>query len=278
MHRIGSSERPDLALAVIVGAGGMGMAVARRLGQSHRLLLADRNEEHLKQQIAALIAEGHDATGLACDVSAPADIFTLAERARSLGPVRTLAYVVGLSPSAGDFRAIMAVNLAGAAAAAEAFAGVLAAGGCGIFISSSAAHMSAPPRELTTILDAPRSPELIAQLETSLGDNATPATAYALSKVGLNRMCRRLAAGWGKRRLRILSVSPGLIATPMGAKEFENSPAKHRLLAAIPLEREGTMLEIADLVEFLASPRASFITGTDILIDGGMIAGLGVGG
>ena len=104
MHKIGSSERPELPLSVVVGAGGMGMAVARRLGQSHRLLLADRNGEHLERQIAALRAEGHDAQGAICDVSAESDILELAEQAGRAGPVRTLAYVVGLSPSSSDFR------------------------------------------------------------------------------------------------------------------------------------------------------------------------------
>ena len=74
--------------------------------------------------------------------------------------------------------------------------------------------------------------------------------------------------------MRILSLSPGLIATPMGAQEFERSPAKHKLLEAVALAREGTMLEIANVVAFLLSPQASFISGTDILVDGGMIATL----
>jgi NAD(P)-dependent dehydrogenase (short-subunit alcohol dehydrogenase family) len=60
----------------------------------------------------------------------------------------------------------------------------------------------------------------------------------------------------------------------MGALEFERQPMKYDLLAATPLGREGTMLEIADAVEFLASDRASFITGTDLLVDGGVAAAL----
>ena len=65
-------------------------------------------------------------------------------------------------------------------------------------------------------------------------------------------------------------MSPGLIATPMGALEFKNAPRKTELLDRTPLNREGTMLEMADIVDFLASDRASFITGTDILADGGI--------
>lgn len=274
MHNIGSSERPDWPVAVVVGAGGLGMAVARRLGQSHRLLIADRDAVHLEQQIARLKDEGHDAAGAVCDVTRGEDIADLTERAASLGPVRTLAYVVGLSPSAADFRAIMSVNLIGAAATAASFRTIMAPGGCGVFISSSAAHMQPVPEATYEILATALQPDFLSKLEAELGEKATPPYAYSLAKAGLNRMCQREAWTWGAKRLRIVSLSPGLIATPMGALEFVKSPSKHRLLAAVPLERECSMLEIANVVEFLVSDRASFISGTDILVDGGMIGTL----
>jgi NAD(P)-dependent dehydrogenase (short-subunit alcohol dehydrogenase family) len=65
-----------------------------------------------------------------------------------------------------------------------------------------------------------------------------------------------------------------MIATPMGAREFETQPMKQTLLGLTPLQRQGTMIEIADAVEFLVSDRASFITGTDLLVDGGVAAAL----
>ena len=111
-------------------------------------------------------------------------------------------------------------------------------------------------------------------LHEALGEGATSAAAYALSKAALNRMCQRQATAWGARGLRIVSLSPGLIATPQGALEFKNAPSKHRLLAATPLKRECTMLEIASIAAFLLSDHASFISGTDILADGGMVAAL----
>lgn len=274
MHTIGSSERPDWPLAVVVGAGGLGMAIARRLGQTHRLLLADRDNGHLGVQTARLKDEGHDATPFRCDVTNSNDVTGLALLAARLGPVRTLAYVVGLSPSSSDFRSIMAVNLIGAATMAEAFLGVMAPGGCGLFISSSAAHMQTMPEDICQTLDTPLQAIFLARLEARLGDEATSAQAYSLAKAGLNRLCQREAWSWGAKGLRIVSLSPGLIATPMGALEFKKSPSKHRLLAAVPLERECTMLEIANVAEFLVSDAASFISGTDVLVDGGMIATL----
>lgn len=275
MTEPGTNMRADQPLAVVVGAGGMGAAIARRLGQTHRLLIADRDPTHVEQLCAALNVEGHDVQPFACDVTSSNDVARLAVSAAEKGPVRTLANVVGLSIAAGDFRRIVSVNLIGAAQIAQAFLPVLAPTGCGIFISSSSAHLGPVGAETAALLDDPLRPDLLSSLEQALGfDGASPGAGYMLSKVGLNRLCRRLAPNWGKRGLRIVSVSPGLIATPMGAEAYRHSPGKRRMFDTIPLGREGTMIEIAGVVDFLASPAASFISGTDILVDGGMTAAL----
>ena len=85
---------------------------------------------------------------------------------------------------------------------------------------------------------------------------------YQLSKLGLIRLCRRLANAWGRTGARILSLSPGLIDSPMGRLESQNQPVKQTLLTATPLGRQGTLLEVADAIEYLASDRARFVTGT----------------
>ena len=98
--------------------------------------------------------------------------------------------------------------------------------------------------------------------------------SYMLSKFALMRMCRQQATAWGRRGARIVSLSPGLIASSQGALEFKNEPRKFDLLERTPLARQGSLLEIADTVDFLVSDRASFITGTDLLVDGGIAAAL----
>jgi NAD(P)-dependent dehydrogenase (short-subunit alcohol dehydrogenase family) len=250
------------------------MATARRLGLDFRILLADRDEAHLARQVEVLKRDGYGAAGVVCDVTKPADIAALAAQAAASGPVLALANVVGLSPSMGNFRAIMAVNLTGAAAVAQAFQPIMAPGGAGVFISSSAAHMGPVADALWPLLEQPLTADFLDNIEAAMGESATPPQAYATSKAALNRLCQREAAAWGRRNLRIVSLSPGLVATPMGAQEFERSPGKHKLLEAIPLARECTMLEIANITAFLLSPQASFISGTDILADGGMMGAL----
>jgi NAD(P)-dependent dehydrogenase (short-subunit alcohol dehydrogenase family) len=261
-------------LAVVVGAGGMGLAVAHRLGQTNRLLIADRDAAHLDRQSAVFRGDGYDVTACVCDVTSADDVAALARLAKSLAPIGVLANVVGLSPSMSDFRGVMAVNLVGATRVAESFLPIVAPGAAAIFISSMAGHLRTFSDAVVKLTDAPLEPDFLDSVEKALEEPANSSIGYQLSKWSLNRMCRRKAAEWGQRKARIVSLSPGLIATPMGALEFERQPMKYDLLAATPMRREGTLLEIANAVEFLASDKASFISGIDLLVDGGLTATL----
>jgi NAD(P)-dependent dehydrogenase (short-subunit alcohol dehydrogenase family) len=269
---VGTNTRPDLPLAVVVGAGGMAMAVARRLGRDHRLLIADRDDAHLARQAEALHAEGHDVRTAVCDVSDADAVAALAAAARRAGGFKALAHVVGLSPSMGDWRTLMSVNLIGPALVARAFEPLLTPGSAGVFVSSVAAHLTPPPPERLAVMVDPLAPGMLERLADLLHGDLNSMTAYGDSKAALNRLCQLWAPAWGRADARVVSLSPGLIASPMGAREFSVRPAKYDLLARTPICREGTMLEIADAVEFLLSDKASFISGIDILIDGGLAA------
>jgi len=270
VEAIGSNVRTGQSLAVVMGAGGMAMAVARRLGNTHRVMIVDRDGDHLDRQVAVLRAEGLDAAGVRADITDPGDVRRVAGAARDAGPVKALAHVVGLAPATGDAPSIMRVNLRGAALVAEEFSAILPPGSAAVFVASLAAHLGEAPAAVIPVVDEPLAPELIERV-TAAVPGFGPTEAYQLSKVGLLRMVQRLAGPWGARSVRIVSLSPGLIATPMGAAGFE-SPAKRALYELTPLRREGTMVEIADAIEFLLSERASFITGVDLLVDGGVAA------
>lgn len=275
MHRIGTSERPDLPLAVVVGAGALGMAVARRLALSNRVLLADVDGGAAEERAAQMRAEGCDATAIACDATDRDAVARLADTVAERGGFGVLAYVAGLSPSAAGFHAIIRVNLMGAALVAEALLPLARQGSAAILISSLGALHVQPSPEVVAILRDAAAADIAERLEAAMGANATPQLAYPYSKWGMNLYCRSQAVAWGERGARIVSLSPGLIATPMGALEFEKSPGKRALYEKTPLKRECTMLEIADALEFLASPRASFISGIDLRVDGGLGAALG---
>jgi len=272
-HRIGSSERPDLPLAVVVGAGGMGTAVAVRMASRYRLLLLDIDGAKAETVAERLRIEGCDAQAQTCDVTDPDDVVRLAASVGAAGGLGCLVHVAGLSPSLADYATIMRVNLLGVAQVAAALLPHAVKGSAAVLIASLAAHSFRPSDEAQAVLRDPLAPDLAERLAALLGDQATPAMAYTHSKFGMLMYARRQAPAWGARGARIVTLSPGLIATPQGELEFRNE-GKQRMFAASPLRREGTMQEIADAVEFLVSPRASFISGTDLLVDGGLAGAL----
>lgn len=271
--KIGTSERPDLPIALVIGGGGMGMSTARRLGQHCRVVLASLSADKNSQREAALREDGIDAVAVQCDITDAGSVAELANFVANRGPLRTLAHVAALSPTMGDWRTLLKVNLVGVVLIEQAMLELAGQGTAAIFISSLAAHRAQPPAEALPVLDDPLAPDFFDKLEAIVPEH-TSLAAYSLSKAAMNRMCARRAAAWGRRGARIMSMSPGLIATPMGAQEFHgpNRQRKLEALARTPLGREGTMIETADAIEFLASDRASFITGTDLLVDGGIAA------
>lgn len=265
-----------LPLAVVVGAGGLGSAVAGRMARTHRLLLADIDGEAARTQADAIVRDGGIVHPLACDVTDADAVAELSCVAGDLGGFRSLVHVAGLSIAADDFTRILAVNLRGPALVAAALRPLAGPGASAILIASLAAHSLRPSGPVLDVLGMPTAPNLADCLVELLGaENTTPAMAYTLSKIGLLQMARREASDWGLAGARILSLSPGLIATPMGALAYEKSAGKRAMFERTPLAREGTMAEIAEAVEFLASDRASFISGTDLLVDGGLSAALG---
>lgn len=262
----------DAKLAVVVGAGAMGAAITRRLARHYRVLVADLDGERAEALAAQLREDGKSAFGLQCDVTNADSVAALARRVRGEGGLNALVQVAGLSPSMGDFDQILRVNLFGPSLVSSALLPEIRPGAAAIMIASLAAHMCSFGLPIEAVLREHASDyDLPERLRALIGgEQTTSNTAYQLSKFGLVMFCRRSAAQWGARGGRILSLSPGLIATPMGNLESASNPAKQKLFEMAPQKREGTMDEIADAVEFLLSDRAAFISGTDLLVDGGL--------
>lgn len=265
---------PEQSLAVVIGAGGMGMAVARRLGQHHRLLIADIDQSKLETQTARLQEDGIRADCIVCDVTSNASVQGLATRVGEIGNFSKLVHVAGLSPSMADWRTIMAVNLIGPTLVTNALYPLVSSGGVAVLISSLAAHLSTFEKVFLDALDNPLSPEFLDNVNAASGGSMTPQLAYMLSKTAVMRLCQKLAVTWGRKGARVVSVSPGLIATPQGANEFKRAVTKNELLNKCPLNRQGSIQEITDVIEYLASDRATYINGVDLLVDGGIRAAM----
>jgi NAD(P)-dependent dehydrogenase (short-subunit alcohol dehydrogenase family) len=256
----------------------MGQAIARRLGAGKTVLLADYNEETLASVAESLSADGHHVEIRHVDVASPESVRALAQHAAALGAVKQVAHTAGLSPSQASAEAILAVDLLGTALVLDEFGEVVASGGAGVVIASMAGHMFPPLTAEQERALAHNPPGELLQLDLISGIT-DPNFAYPIAKQANHIRVRAASAHWGRRGARINSISPGIISTPMGQQELA-SPVGEGMRGMIAMSatgRLGTPDDIASASAFLLSPDASFITGTDLLVDGGVIAAIKAG-
>ncbi|MEW1898894.1 SDR family oxidoreductase [Streptomyces albidoflavus] len=263
-------------VVVVIGVGGMGEAIARRQGPGNRLVLADFDEATLAAVAERLRGQGHEVVTQAVDVSSASSVTALAEAAAGLGPVTQVVHTAGLSPVQASPAAVLRVDLLGTALVVEEFGHVVAPGGAGVVIASMAGHMLRTPltAEQESALAHTPAEEL---LRLPFADpEALGQGAYGLAKYGNRLRVQAASAAWGARGARINSVSPGVIATPMGQQELDGASGRtmRAMVAASGTGRLGTPEDIAEAAAFLLGPGASFITGNDLLVDGGVVAAL----
>ncbi len=255
----------------------MGIACARRLGRAGPVLLGELDPERLEAALTTLAGERLEVAGVQGDLSNEADSAALAEALHERGSLGALVHTAGLSPMMAPADRIYTVNLAGTAITTNAFLPLAEAGSACVCIASMAGHAGEQTTspEVDAILDTPLEGRLLARLEAARPDlePGDSGVAYRLSKWGVQRLVRREAKRWGHRGARIVSLSPGIIDTPMGQFENERQPVMKEIAENTPLARMGTADEIAAVVAFLCSADASYVTGVDWLVDGGATHG-----
>jgi NAD(P)-dependent dehydrogenase (short-subunit alcohol dehydrogenase family) len=254
-----------MSVIVVTGAAqGMGRACLEALrGTADELIAVDVVEPDVERVIP-----------MACDVSDRAAVARVADRARQLGPFRALVHAAGISPTMAEPRRIVEVDLLGTQYLLDAFEPLVVAGSSAVCFASSSAYLvglgGADP-VLDALVEDPHAPGLLDEAVARFTD---PGLAYAYAKRGVQRAAARAAVTWGTRGGRVNSVSPGMIDTSMGRQEFELQPMMQVILDHTPLARLGQPEEVAALVAFLVSDGASFISGIDVLADGGALEGL----
>jgi NAD(P)-dependent dehydrogenase (short-subunit alcohol dehydrogenase family) len=266
-------------LAVITGAaGGMGTALARLLGRTKRLILTDVNAPRLDALLAALTEEGYQAHGVAGDLAEVSVAESLAERCAQLGSIRSIVNAAGLSPVQADWQSIIRANSVAPARLLEAFEPYLAPGVACVLIASVAGHLGPQEAISDALLANALQANLLDALEPRLAalvaaqGGTMQGHAYSLSKRGTIRLSEQRALAWGNKGARIVSLSPGVVRTPMGRQEAASGNRAQAMVDITPAGRWGTAMDIATTAEFLLSDAASYITGCDIRVDGGAVA------
>lgn len=259
------------------GAGGMGLATAKIVGRDHTLVLCDVRQDRLAAAATTLQDLGIAATAVDCDVTDRRAVADLLGTANSLGTVVSVIHTAGVSPSMGAADYVMRTNAVGTVNVNEEFFSVADEGAVIVNVASMAAHML--PAEVVPAEQFPQAlDDTDAFMDAMLAacsiapEEARSGLSYAISKSFVKWYSQSQAERFNARGLRIVSVSPGSIDTEMGRLEEQAGAGAMVANAAVP--RWGKPEEMAELLAFCASEKAGYLTGTDILNDGGVIASM----
>jgi len=262
-------------VTVVIGAGSIGQAIARRVSAGKHVVLADLRQENAEAAAKVLADAGFEITTTVVDVSSRESVQALVKLSTDLGEITGVIHAAGVSPSQAPVATILRVDLYGTALVLEEFGNVIAKGGSGIVIASQSGHrLPALTPEQNKALATTPVEELLA-LPMLQDDQVTdPLHAYQISKRCNSLRVMAQAVRWGRRGARVNTISPGIIYTPLARDEL-NGPrgaGYRRMLELSPAGRGGTPDEVGAVGALLMGPEGTFITGSDFLMDGGVTA------
>lgn len=260
---------------IVVGAGQISMAIARRMGMGKKIVLGDRNIENAKNIQQVMTKAGFDVEAVEMDLSSRRDILNMIEVAKGYGKIKMLVNGAGVSPSQASIETILKVDLYGTAVLLEEVGKVIEEGGVGVTISSQSGFRM---KQLTAKEDeqlATTPTEELLDLDLLQEENINDTLhAYQLAKRCNEKRVMSESVKWGERGARINAIAPGIIVTPLAIDEFNGIRGDFykNMFAKCPAKRPGTADEVANVAELLMSEKGSFITGSTFLMDGGATA------
>lgn len=262
-------------IIVVIGAGSIGQAIARRVSAGKHVILADLREENANTAAKILTDAGFEVSTAVVDVSSRVSLHALVEKATSLGTVTGLIHAAGVSPTQASPATILKVDLYGTALVLEEFGSIIARGGAGVVIASQSGHrLPALTPEQNKALAITPADELLALPMLQPDQVTDPLNAYQISKRGNALRVMAEAVRWGKRGARVNTISPGIIITPLANDELSGprGAGYRRMIDLCPSGRAGTPDEVGNVGALLMGPDGAFITGSDFLMDGGVTA------
>ncbi len=260
---------------VVIGAGSIGQAIARRVSAGKHVLLADLRLATADAAAGVLNDAGFSVSTTTVDVSSRVSVHSLVETATALGDVFGVIHAAGVSPTQAAPATILAVDLLGTALVLEAFGEVIAFGGSAVVIASQSGHRlpALTAEEDKALATTPA--DALLTLPMLQPDRITdPLHAYQVSKRANSLRVMAEAVRWGKRGARVNTISPGIIMTPLANDELAGprGDGYRRMIALCAAGRAGTPDEVGTVGALLMSPQGAFITGSDILMEGGVTA------
>ena len=263
------------SVIVVIGAGSIGQAIARRVSAGKHVLLADLRRENADAAAKVLSEAGFEVSTATVDVSSRSSVHALVATATAIGEVIGLIHAAGVSPSQASPATILNVDLYGTALVLEEFGNVIARGGSGVVIASQSGHrLGALTAEQDKALATTPTEELLALPMLQLDQISDSLHAYQISKRGNSLRVMAEAVRWGKRGARINTISPGIAITPLVKDELSGPRGEgyRRMIEVCAAGRAGTPDEIGNVGALLMGADGTFITGSDFLIDGGVTA------
>ena len=257
---------------IVIGAGQISMAIARRMGYGKKIVMGDKNIDNAKNIADIMNGAGFDVEPVEMDLSSRDSIKKLIAKAQEYGEIKMLVNGAGVSPSQAPIEAILNVDLYGTAVLLEEVGKVIAEGGVGVTISSQSGwrmpQLSAAEDEALATTPT----EELLKLDILQPENIKDTLhAYQMAKRCNEKRVMAQSVEWGKRGARINAIAPGIIVTPLAIDEF-NGPRGDfykNMFAKCPAGRPGTADEVANVTQLQMSDKGAFITGSTFLIDGG---------
>ena len=256
-------------IVITGGAGGIGTACAKALKNEH-LIVTDYSQELVNKAVRDLKQDGFNVSGIACDITDAKEVDSLKQFVADKGLFKALVHTAGVSGTVKDLKKVFDIDLIATDILVDAFYELAEKGSVAILLSSMMAHTIPPYDKYDEALSNPQVSGSFETVRQFVDDSSD--IMYNFVKRGVILLTHKNVEKWGEKGARILSVSPGVIETPMGLKAAAEHPElMEAIKKATPLKRNGQPEDVAEVVYFLSSDAARFITGTDILVDGGVI-------